>query len=138
VSRRAVERRGVEEPLQASGASLGREAAIELLLDRFEQPLRRGRLPAPAVSATATNPRCGDVVTMFADVQGDVVTRVSFEGAGCTISLAAADLVAELAEGQSVTAVAGMRPHDVLEPGLVRTRLDCASLALRTLQQAIG
>jgi nitrogen fixation protein NifU and related proteins len=124
--------------LQASGASLGREAAIEVLLDRYEQPARRGRLPAPALSATATNPRCGDVVTMFADVQGEVVARVSFEGAGCTISLAAADLVAELAEGQSLEAVARLRPHDVLDPSLVRTRIDCASLALRTLQQAIG
>ena len=115
-----------------------REAAIELLLDRFEQPLRRGRLPEPAVSATAPNPRCGDVVTMFADVQGDVVTRVSFEGAGCTISQAAADLVAERAEGQSLEAVARMLPHDVLELSGVRTRIDCASLALRTLQQAIA
>ena len=122
----------------ASGASLGREAAIELLLDRYEQPLRRGRLPSPARSATATNPRCGDVVTMFAEVRAGVLTRVTFEGAGCTISQAAADLVAELAEGQSLDAVARILPHDVLAPSVVRTRVDCASLALRTLQQAIG
>ena len=118
---------------------MSREAAIELLLDRFEQPLRRGRLPEPpARSATATNPRCGDVVTMFAEVHGGRVTRVSFEGAGCTISQAAADLVAELAEGESVERVARMLPGEVLGGEVVRTRLDCASLALRTLQQALA
>jgi nitrogen fixation NifU-like protein len=121
-----------------SAASLDREAAMELLMDRFEQPLRRGRLAEPpARSATATNPRCGDVVTMFAEVRGDVLARVSFDGAGCTMSQALADLVAEFAEGQSLAAVARLLPEDVLAGDLVRTRLDCASLALRTLQQAI-
>ncbi len=111
---------------------------MERLMDRYEQPAHRGRLPAPAVSATALNPRCGDVVTMFAEVRGGVLGRVTFDGAGCTISQAAADLTAELAEGQSLDAVARMLPHDVLDLSVVRTRVDCASLALRTLQQAIG
>jgi nitrogen fixation NifU-like protein len=114
-----------------------REAAIELLLDRFEQPLRRGRLPEPARSATATNPRCGDVVTMFAEVLEGVLVRVTFEGAGCTISQAAADLLAERAEGQSIEAVARMLPEDVFGSPVARARLDCATLALRTLQHAI-
>jgi nitrogen fixation NifU-like protein len=115
--------------------------AVDLLLDRYEQPLRRGRLPAPARSATATNPRCGDVVTMFAEVGGGRVTRVAFDGVGCTISQVAADVVAELAEGQSLSAAGSLRLDQVLGvlgPEVVRTRLDCASLALRTLQQAIG
>ena len=75
---------------------------------------------------------------MFAEVRGGVLTRVTFEGGGCTISQAAADLLAELAEGQSLEAVLHMHPEDVLGGDLLRTRLDCASLALRTLQQAIG
>jgi nitrogen fixation protein NifU and related proteins len=116
--------------------------AVELLLDRYEQPGHRGRLPEPpARSATATNPRCGDVVTMFAEVRGDRLAAVTFEGAGCTISQVAADVAAELAEGKSLDDVASLTVEQVLAvlgPDVVRTRLDCAGLGLRTLQQAIG
>src|SRR5947209_393833 len=94
--------------------SVEREAAIELLLERYEQPARKRRLPRPAVSATATNPRCGDVVTMFASLRDDVLTEVSFEGTGCTISQAAADVLAELAEGQSTSGVAALQLDDLL------------------------
>jgi nitrogen fixation protein NifU and related proteins len=121
--------------------TLDRQAAIELLLERYEQPGHRGTLPEPpARSATATNPRCGDVVTMFAEVRGDLLGRVSFEGAGCTVSQVAADLVAELAEGRSLATVASIQVGDVLAllgRDVVRTRIDCAGLALRTLQQAL-
>jgi nitrogen fixation protein NifU and related proteins len=115
--------------------------AVELLLERFEQPAHRGRLPAPAVSATQTNPRCGDVVTMYADVQAGTLRQVLFDGGGCTISQAAADLVAEMAEGRLLSDVAGLRVDDVLNGlgrDVVGTRLDCASLGLRSLQQAIA
>jgi nitrogen fixation NifU-like protein len=117
-----------------------RQSAIELLLDRYEQPTHRGQLPEPARSASGTNPRCGDVVTMYAEVHGDALARVTFEGAGCTVSQAAADVVAELTEGQSLEVVARMQPDQVLNllgRDVVRSRLDCAGLALRVLQQAI-
>ena len=121
---------------------LDREAAIERLLDRYEQPMRRGALPAPpAHTATASNPRCGDVVTMFADVAGGRVTRVRFEGAGCTVSQAAADVVAELAEGQLLASAQALELGAVLDRlgrDLVRTRLDCVGLGLSTLQRALA
>jgi nitrogen fixation NifU-like protein len=121
---------------------IDRQTAIELLLDRFEQPGRRGSLPSPpALSASATNPRCGDVVTMFADVEAERVQRVRFEGSGCTVSQVAADVVAELAEGQSIAAAGALDLEailGVLGRDVVRTRLDCARLALRCLQQALG
>jgi nitrogen fixation NifU-like protein len=121
---------------------MDRQAALERLLERYEQPAHRGGLPVPpARSARDTNPRCGDVVTMFAVVEGEQLERVTFDGAGCTVSQVAADLVAELAEGQPVGQVEALQLEDVLAalgPDLVRTRLDCAGLALRTLQRALA
>jgi nitrogen fixation NifU-like protein len=115
---------------------------IDEILDRFEQPTHRGTLPAPpARTASATNPRCGDVVAMFAEVADGRLSRVSFAGSGCTISQAAADVTAELAEGQPVPAVLALALDDVLERlgrDAVRTRLDCAVLALHTLQRALA
>ena len=113
---------------------------LEALIDRYEQPAHRGRLPSPpAVTSSSTNPRCGDALTMYAQVANGTLSAVTFEGAGCTLSVAAADLVAELASGQSAERVRAMRVHDLLQHlGPVQTRLDCAALGLTTLQRALA
>jgi nitrogen fixation protein NifU and related proteins len=112
---------------------------LEDILDRYEAPLRRGALPCPpALSARGTNPRCGDVITMYVEVVDGVAQRVTFDGSGCTISQAAADLTAELAEGKSVASVSGLRLEHVLARLGATARVDCASLGLQTLQRALG
>jgi acylphosphatase len=110
----------------------------EEILDRYEAPLRRGTLPSPpALAGHGTNPRCGDSLTMFALVRDGRLEQVRFEGSGCTISQAAADLTAELAEGQPVSAVQRLRAADVVHRLGGTSRLDCASLGLHTLQHAL-
>ncbi len=120
---------------------LDRQTAIELILDRYEQPEHRGRLPAPpAHCASDVNPRCGDTVTMFIHVADGVVRDARFEGGGCTISQAAADVAADLVAGRHVADVLAMSPDaisDALGEEVFRTRPDCASLGLRVAQLAL-
>ena len=115
------------------------QPSAEAILDRYEHPLHRGPLATPpAVSASATNPRCGDEVHMYAEVSNGCVLRASFDGAGCTVSQAAADVAAELAEGHTLAEVLRLDLSDVLASlGPLRTRLDCAALGLLTLQRAL-
>jgi len=75
---------------------------------------------------------------MYAEVTNGQIVRARFDGAGCTISQAAADVAAELAEGRPVAEVLRLDLSDVLASlGPVRTRLDCAALGLHTLQRAL-
>ena len=113
---------------------------FDAVLERYEQSLHRGQLAAPpALTASASNPRCGDVVSMFVETAGGRVTRASFDGAGCTISQAGADVAAELAEGRTLDEVRALELSAVLALlGPVRTRLDCAGLGLRVLQRALA
>jgi nitrogen fixation NifU-like protein len=115
---------------------------LEDILDRYEQPAYRGALVSPpARRGSATNPRCGDVVTMFVVLERDRLGRVRFEGAGCTISQAAADITAEMAEGRTLASLHALHLDDVLErlgPANVRTRLDCASVPLTALRSALA
>ena len=104
--------------------------------------MRRGVLASPpALVARRTNPRCGDVVTMYADVDlsTGLVAHVLFDGVGCTLSQAAADMVAEFAEGQPITSLQALDLGDLLDGFGMRgtSRLDCAGLGLATLQQAL-
>ncbi len=121
---------------------LDRQAAIELILDRYERPLYRGVLPVPpARAASATNSRCGDQVTIYAHVADGRVLDVRFGGGGCTISQAAADVTAELATGRALAEVRALGLREllaVLGAEGVGSRLDCATLALRTLRRTLA
>lgn len=122
--------------------SRDRQAAINAVLERYEQPEHRGTLPPPAVSAAGDNPRCGDTVTMYAQVQAGRLGRVRFEGAGCTISQVGADWAAALAEGGPAAEVLASRGEEVVQAlalgPLTAARLECATLGWRTLQRALG
>ncbi|WP_406633258.1 Fe-S cluster assembly sulfur transfer protein SufU [Pseudarthrobacter quantipunctorum] len=48
------------------------------------------------------NPVCGDEVTLRVAVENGKVAQVSWDGAGCSISMASASVLSEMAEGMTV------------------------------------
>ncbi len=48
------------------------------------------------------NPTCGDEITLRVEVDGGVVTDVSYDGMGCSISQASASVLFEQLVGQTV------------------------------------
>ncbi|MCE3291311.1 MAG: system NifU family Fe-S cluster assembly protein [Arthrobacter sp.] len=48
------------------------------------------------------NPVCGDEVTVRVAVDHGTVSQVAWDGAGCSISMASASVLSEMAEGMSV------------------------------------
>ena len=120
---------------------MDRQTAIEYLLDLYENPTHRGPLPAADISVNGGNPGCGDVVTMHLKITPDsTVEQVMFEGEGCTISQAAAELVSHLMEGKSLQEIEELE-HDLIIDELgrevVMSRPRCATLALGTIKQAV-
>ncbi|HCN21639.1 MAG TPA: SUF system NifU family Fe-S cluster assembly protein [Arthrobacter bacterium] len=63
-------------------------------------------LAAPAGASTGQshqlNPVCGDEVTLRVAVESGKVAQISWDGAGCSISMASASVLSELAEGMTV------------------------------------
>jgi nitrogen fixation protein NifU and related proteins len=47
------------------------------------------------------NPLCGDRITLFVKIEGEVITDVSFQGSGCAISTASASLMTEIVRGKT-------------------------------------
>jgi len=74
----------------------------EELLEHYRNPQNFRALPEPTHQITLQNPLCGDVITLFLDVKGDVVEDVSFVGKGCAISTASASLMTEFFKGKSL------------------------------------
>ncbi len=121
--------------------SLSRQEALEILMDHYERPEHRGVVENATFVKSGGNPGCSDVVEMSARVGADGrLEEVAFEGQGCTISMAAADFVAELVEGKTVEEVEAITADeliDVMGRELVMTRPTCATTALSVLKQAL-
>lgn len=129
----------------------------DVILDHNKRPRNFGVLPPPAHPARGHNPLCGDQLTVYADVDGDLIRDVRFEGKGCAISVASASLMTEAVKGRTRAEAAQLfeRVHDLLTqpeaplaPELGKlaalqgvreypARVKCASLCWHTLNAAL-
>ena len=74
----------------------------EIILDHYKHPHGRGLREPYEAEAHHVNPTCGDEVTLRVHVRDGWVADVSYDGAGCSISQAAASVLYELVNGRPV------------------------------------
>ncbi len=65
----------------------------EVILDHNRNPRNFGRLEGANHRAEGHNPLCGDRLTVYADLEGDRIADLKFEGSGCAISKASASIM---------------------------------------------
>jgi nitrogen fixation NifU-like protein len=82
-----------------------RELYQEVILDHSKNPRHFREMPEANRHADGHNPLCGDRVTVYLKVVGDVVQDVSFKGSGCSISTASASMMADTLRGKTVEEV---------------------------------
>ena len=79
-----------------------RELYQELILDHYRSPRNFRKLEGANRSADGYNPLCGDRVTIYLIVEGDLVKDIGFEGSGCAICTASTSMMTEMLKGRSV------------------------------------
>ncbi len=113
----------------------------ELIIDRYKNPHFRGVLDPHDITFEDDNPLCGDHIRIDLRLNGDNhVSDVAFDGHGCAISQATADLLAESIVGKSLDEVKRISKQDVLDMlgiELGPVRLKCALLSLKVLKAGV-
>ena len=113
----------------------------EAIIDRYKNPRMRGTLDPHDYSYQDDNPLCGDVVRVDLRVdENEVVTEAAFNGEGCAISMASADLLTEELVGKDLEQVKQLGKDDILELlgiELGPVRLKCALLALKVVKSGV-
>jgi nitrogen fixation NifU-like protein len=113
----------------------------ELIIDRYKNPHFRGSLEPHDISFEDDNPLCGDHIRIDLRIDGDNrVSEVAFDGHGCAISQASADLLAETIIGKSLDEVKQINKQDILDMlgiELGPVRLKCALLSLKVLKAGV-
>jgi len=75
----------------------------EIILDHYRNPHGRGLREPFEAEVHHVNPTCGDEVTIRVRLAGDAIEEISFEGMGCSISLASASVLHDVMSGHTVT-----------------------------------
>jgi nitrogen fixation NifU-like protein len=74
----------------------------EVILDHNRRPRNFRAMPNASHTAEGYNPLCGDRLTLYLQMDGDVITEATFEGAGCAISKASASMMTDVLKGRTV------------------------------------
>lgn len=86
--------------------SLGnlRDLYQQVILERYKTPRHKGITNPVHRRQKGHNPSCGDTIelTVQLSLAGDRIEDVKFEGEGCAISMASADLMAEALTGKTI------------------------------------
>ncbi len=73
----------------------------EVILEHAKSPRNFKVLPDANRVAHGTNPLCGDNLTLYLAMNGDVIRDISFVGDGCAISKASASILTETLKGKT-------------------------------------
>lgn len=130
----------------------------EVLTEHNVRPAHKRALEGECFSLEGVNPSCGDDITLSLRVEDGVIVDGAFEGDGCAISQASADIMLDLVIGR--TKEEALRLSDVFrrmiqgaaseaeieeleEAGALRdvshmpTRVKCAVLGWHTLDEIL-
>lgn len=113
----------------------------EVIIEHYKHPGYRGRLEPHDIQFADSNPLCGDhiEITLRTDEQ-NVVEDARFDGRGCAISQASADLLMESIIGKPIEEVKKLNRQDILDMlgiDLGPVRLKCALLSLKVLKAGV-
>ena len=77
----------------------------EVILDHSKNPQNFGILNQYTCTAEGNNPMCGDSLTVYVNVENNVISDVSFKARGCAISVASASIMSNIIKGKTIEEV---------------------------------
>ncbi|HEY9608779.1 Fe-S cluster assembly sulfur transfer protein SufU [Allocoleopsis sp.] len=130
----------------------------QVILEHSKKPRHQGKTNPVHGYHRGHNPMCGDTIELTVELNqtGDGISDIKFEGQGCAIAIASADLMAEAVRGKSVEEALEMVqqfrdmmqgksefPVDVRKLNVLQgisqfpIRIKCATLAWHTLKATV-
>jgi nitrogen fixation protein NifU and related proteins len=135
-----------------------RDLYQQVILERYKKPRFKGTTDPVHRRQRGHNPSCGDTIelTVQLDAAGQRIEAVKFEGEGCAIAMASADLMAEALRGKDIATALEMVhqfqimmkgesefPQELRKLNVMQgvsqfpVRIKCATLTWHTLKAAL-
>ncbi len=108
-------------------------------MEHFQNPRNVGEIEDADGVGTVGNPVCGDLMTIYIKVKGDIIEDIKFKTFGCGAAIATSSMVTEMAMGKTIEEALKITRNDVAEnlEGLPPVKMHCSNLAADALHAAI-
>ncbi len=109
------------------------------VMDHFRSPRNVGVIEDASGVGEVGNPLCGDMMTIYLDIEDDHIKDIKFQTFGCGSAIAVSSMLSEIAMGKSLDEAKKITNKDVAEAleGLPKNKLHCSNLGADALQLAI-
>ena len=77
----------------------------EVILDNSKNPQNFGILNQYTCTAEGNNPMCGDSLTVYVNIENNIISDVSYRARGCAISVASASIMSKIIKGKTIEEV---------------------------------
>jgi nitrogen fixation NifU-like protein len=74
----------------------------EVILDHYKRPQHKKLSPTYDAQVHHVNPSCGDEIDLNLSIANGVVTNISWDGVGCSISQASVSILSDLLIGKPI------------------------------------
>ncbi|HEX6593383.1 MAG TPA: SUF system NifU family Fe-S cluster assembly protein [Bacillota bacterium] len=131
----------------------------QVIMDHYKTPRNKGALEGGTLTVEMNNPSCGDRIQLEMHVEDDQIKDITFDGEGCSISMASASMMTQAVKGKPVKdalemsqAFSNMMLGEELKEeqeeefgdiialqGVSNfpARIDCATLAWKTMEKGV-
>ena len=111
----------------------------EKVMDHFTNPRNVGELENANGVGEVGNAKCGDIMRIYLDIEGDIIKDVKFKTFGCGAAVATSSMVTEMVKGKTIDEAMVISNAAVAEAlgGLPETKMHCSNLAADALHAAI-
>lgn len=111
----------------------------EKVLDHFTNPRNVGEIEKASGVGTVGNPKCGDIMKVYLNIEDNVIKDAKFKTFGCGAAVATSSMATELIIGKTIEEALKMTNRSVMEAldGLPPTKVHCSCLAEEAVQAAL-
>lgn len=111
----------------------------EKVMDHFMNPRNVGEIENADGVGEVGNAKCGDIMRIYLDVEGDIIKDVKFKTFGCGAAVATSSMVTEMVKGKTIEEALQITNAAVAEAldGLPPAKMHCSNLAADALHEAI-
>jgi nitrogen fixation NifU-like protein len=74
----------------------------EVILDHYKNPLNKSLAKEYDVEVHHINPSCGDEITLNITLTGNTISKITWDGIGCSISQASVSIASDLLVGKTL------------------------------------
>lgn len=111
----------------------------EKVMDHFINPRNVGEIENASGVGEVGNPRCGDIMKMYLDIEDGIIKDVKFRTFGCGSAIASSSMATELIKGKSIQEAMELTNKQVADnlDGLPPVKMHCSVLAEQAIKSAL-